>query len=104
MPAVQPVSTAWHASCGCGEEHARDPARMFDCGCGTGDSYCEEYLPCPECAPCEAEESEDGGEASGAANEGWLGSDVRARALLDCTCVLCAGRTCVVTALRGELT
>ena len=71
MPAVQPVSTAWRASCGCGEEHARDPARMFDCGCGTGDSYCarcEEYLPCPECAPCEAEEprSEDGGEASDA--------------------------------------
>ena len=70
MPAVRPVSTAWGTrAAGCGEERARDPARMFDCRCGTGDSYCarcEEYLPCPECAPCEAEEREDGGEASDA--------------------------------------
>ena len=34
-----------------------DPSRMFDCDCGTGDSYCLyclEYLPCQLCAPDQA--------------------------------------------------
>ena len=30
-----------------------DPERMYDCNCGTNDSYCvkcEAYMPCPHCA------------------------------------------------------
>ena len=51
MPAARP-STTWHASC-CGGQHTRDVERIFDCNCGTNDSYCAqcgEYLPCGECA------------------------------------------------------
>ena len=34
-------------------EHEIDQNRMFDCGCGTNDSYCircGEVIHCPECA------------------------------------------------------
>ena len=34
-------------------EHETDPSRMFDCGCGTNDSYCIncfEPMHCSECA------------------------------------------------------